>query len=348
MTVIGSACSDPKTAAASQQQSYSIAHAARAAASSTAPPLAMPPTQDILDLQSFPVFTPLLAASQKYAWHSGCRFRSNSFVGVPEKVRRSGRKHIPVVGMERSTDLGPRLASKIEAAPAVRVFTERLQAAEPALTDEASKAFRLVMAEAVRNAMVATFRRLELWPPSPAPQNVPEADCNYQDMAVPLPVLAQRTYNDEMQRIREEAYTGSPGLTVRKARTAAFIVDFAQEVGVSMPAMPEEQHKLLKEFMDRVAASEHLQDAPGDEGETGKCTEPVEHHPLPQQGHVESTVTQEKAPDSFLSALLVAQDENLLSNLEEVVSGYWAKGLIAMRSMLTPSRQRPRFDPFPV
>jgi len=306
-------------------------------------------------MTSFPVFAPFLAASQQYARHSGCRFRSSSFVGVPDKVQRRRSGRIPVVGLERSADQGPRLAAKLEAAPAVRIFAERLRAAEPALLEEARAAFSLVMTEAVRNAMVAAFRRLELWPPLPAPRGVAPEDCNYQDTAAPLAVVAQRTYNDEMRRQQEQSSTGLPGHTIMQARTAAFIVDFVQEVGVMLPPMPEEQHAALKDFLERVAASESSVDADG-----------LSPDPEAWQGSAQRDATEETGVGSVppqvpqlscteeeeVLPFLADHDDNPFGPLEEFMTGSWARKLWALGSVPLPwwstPKPRPTYDLVPV
>lgn len=207
-----------------------------------------------LDEGAFRSFAPLVAASQDYAHHSGCRFRSSSFDGIHEAP--GDAKEPPLVEEVRGKDPGPLLAAKLRAAPAVRRFATRLQAGEPALVEDFHRAFHVVMEESVRNSMVAAFRRLDLWPPLPAPPEVLDDDCSYEDISAPIPVLAQRTYNDELRRNREVSEDGCPNQLLRRAMTAAFLVDFAHETGTAVPPMLESQQARFEEFATRVAELE--------------------------------------------------------------------------------------------
>jgi len=205
-------------------------------------------TEGALDKTAFKRFAPLLAASQHYASHSGCRFRSLSFHGIPRRPQNTAE---PVeVGSARSRDSGPRLAAKIEAAPLVDEFAARLHTAEPGLIEDMERAYRIVMAESVRNAMIGMFQALEMFPPSPPPAGVEDDDCSFEDVSAPLPVIAQRLYNDQARRVSDT--TGGPGRLERRAMTAAFIVDFTDEAGVKLPPMPETQASMLKEFAERT------------------------------------------------------------------------------------------------
>merc|ERR1719375_1993474 len=97
-----------------------------------------------------------------------------------------------------------RLAARLQAAPAISCFADRLRSGERELVEEISRAYDVVMNESVRNAMVAAFRELGLWPPSPTPAGVGASDCDFEDLSAPIPVIAQRIYNDEARR-RDEA-----------------------------------------------------------------------------------------------------------------------------------------------
>merc|ERR1719375_445297 len=104
-----------------------------------------------------------------------------------------------------------RLAARLQAAPAISCFADRLRAGERELVEEMSRAYDVVMNESVRNAMVAAFRELGLWPPSPAPEGVADDDCDFEDLAAPIPVIAQRIYNDEAHRRRDLDLNGGSG-----------------------------------------------------------------------------------------------------------------------------------------
>jgi hypothetical protein len=189
-------------------------------------------------VEAFYHFSPLLAASQGYAGLSGCRFRRDSFRDLDDEEP------------EEEPSASECLLAKRCAAPAVRSFTERLRAREPALLEEAERAYRIVMAESVRNAMVACFRQLDLWPPSPCPPGVGADDCAYEDLSASVPVIAQRAWNDQVRRQREaDSLPGcGVGSSLRCAMTASYLVDFVHEVGVELPPEPEQQLALLSDF----------------------------------------------------------------------------------------------------
>lgn len=205
-----------------------------------------------LDENAFRHFAPLLAASQSYASRSGCRFRSRSFDGI--SVSRGGQpsKMPASVSAERAKDPGPRLAAKLRAADMVHQFEERLRAKEPELLEEVDRAFRIVMVESVRNAMMGMFTALSMFPPSPAPSDIGDEDCSYEDVSAPLPAISQRLYNDQARRVLDVDASG-PGRLERRAKTAAFIMDFAEATGVPMPEIPDTQQSMLKEMLARVS-----------------------------------------------------------------------------------------------
>ena len=47
------------------------------------------------------------------------------------------------------------------------------------MEEELKHAFSIVMAESVRNAMVAMFKAMTMFPPTPPPGNVFEDDCAF-------------------------------------------------------------------------------------------------------------------------------------------------------------------------
>mmetsp|Transcript_87747 Transcript_87747/g.232948 ORF Transcript_87747/g.232948 Transcript_87747/m.232948 type:complete len:290 (+) Transcript_87747:83-952(+) len=214
-----------------------------------------------LDVEAFRRFAPLLEAAQGYASHSGCRFRSGSFSGIPTDKPEGelGVESVPMVDASRARDYGPRLAAKILAAPSVHEFGERLRAGEEGLVEEIDRAYRIVMTESVRNAMMGMFQALGMFPPSPPPRGIQDDDCAYEDMSASLQEIAQRLYNDQARRVLDT--TGGPGRLERRAMTAAFLVDFADGVGRKLPPMPETQQGMLKEFAERTA--EHAKEQGG-------------------------------------------------------------------------------------
>eukprot|EP00443_Scrippsiella_acuminata_P044788 CAMPEP_0115248406 /NCGR_PEP_ID=MMETSP0270-20121206/42054_1 /TAXON_ID=71861 /ORGANISM="Scrippsiella trochoidea, Strain CCMP3099" /LENGTH=337 /DNA_ID=CAMNT_0002663707 /DNA_START=53 /DNA_END=1067 /DNA_ORIENTATION=+ len=201
-----------------------------------------------LDETAFRHFAPLLKASQAYASYSGCRFRSSSFDGLT--VNASGAPM--AVPQTRARDAGPRLAAKLQATPAVREFTSRLRAREAGLVEEVDRAFRIVMVESVRNAMQGMFQTLDMFPPMPPPPGIDDDDCAYEDVTAPLPVVAQRLYNDQARRVSDAC-----SRLHRRAMTAAFIVDFAEGIGFPLPQIPETQSSMLRELSTRVAEETH-------------------------------------------------------------------------------------------
>mmetsp|Transcript_63361 Transcript_63361/g.125313 ORF Transcript_63361/g.125313 Transcript_63361/m.125313 type:complete len:340 (+) Transcript_63361:70-1089(+) len=207
--------------------------------------------EQVLDENAFQHFVPLLAASQRYAKLSGCRFRSASFDGIPhDHCNRPHADDLLVVGSARYHDSGPRLAAKINAAPAVNEFRTRLRAGDPSLTNEMERAHSIVMNESVRNAMVSTFKALDMFPPADLATHVDHGDCKYEDVSAPLPVIAQRLYNDQTRRVRD--VIGEHSRVERHAKTAAFLVDFASESDVELPPMPQMQQDILREFAQRT------------------------------------------------------------------------------------------------
>mmetsp|Transcript_83651 Transcript_83651/g.132217 ORF Transcript_83651/g.132217 Transcript_83651/m.132217 type:complete len:392 (-) Transcript_83651:233-1408(-) len=190
----------------------------------------------VLDERAFPCFAELLAASQAYASHSGCRFRSIDFADVTDEAE----------------DNECRIkAAKARASPIIRDFTARLTAGEQRLKEEMGRAFDVVMMEGVRNAMVAAFREVDLWPP-PENSGVDEGDCDFEDLSAPIPIIAQRAYNDEIHRNRDAASGGGAGFGhfFRRATTASYLVDFAHEVNapLQISASSSRHVTMLQEF----------------------------------------------------------------------------------------------------
>lgn len=220
-------------------------------ADGASPPFAAvtPPPAGCLDEESFRHFAPLLAASQAYAGRSGCRFRGASFDDLDSCEEAIG-------GSPSAAALGD-LEAKLQAAPSVQGFAERLRLGEPALVEELDRAFRIVIAESYRNMMIATCKGLGLFPPLAAPDAVSEDDCSYEDVSAPLPCIGQRLYNDQVRRDYHDAHIATrgqrPGRLQRRAMTAAYLVDFAHCSGITLPPVPETYQEMLQEFSARTA-----------------------------------------------------------------------------------------------
>lgn len=189
-----------------------------------------------LDGEAFPPFRDLLEACQDYAALSGCRFQLRVFesqVSSNEAVAK--------------------------AAPVVQEFMKRVMAKEEGLSECVERAHRFVMAESVRAGIVATCREVGLWPPRPRPCEVQVDDCAYQDTTAPLPVIAQRAFNDEDRRTKDELLQP----LLKRATTASFLVDFVTEAGLPPPTLNQQHHEMLEEFMTRVEEWMSPQDAKG-------------------------------------------------------------------------------------
>jgi len=101
--------------------------------------------------------------------------------------------------------------------------------------------------------MIGTCRALSVFPPADTPEEVLDDDFSYEDVSAPLPVIAQRLFNDQRRRLEEgDSSEGVGDRLQRRAMTAAFIVDFAHEVGVALPQMPEIYQSMLRDFAARA------------------------------------------------------------------------------------------------
>lgn len=191
-----------------------------------------------LDCAAFPAFAQLLRAAQDYAALSGCRFRGSDFFHVdPAAVPDALAEGAPARSM-----------AKLRAVAAVHALKRRLQIGEAAVLEDLDRAFQAVVAESVRNGMVASLRELELWPPLSPPQDVGPEDSRWEDLAAPVPCIAQRLFNDETRRARE----GRLAADTRRATTASFIVDFSYEAGATLPSPSGPHQDMLREFEMRA------------------------------------------------------------------------------------------------
>lgn len=224
-----------------------------------------------LDEEEFKLFAPFLAASQDYAGLSGCRFRSDSFSSLEQAKSLSDPR---------------RWAAKRSLKAAVQEFAARLRAGEEVLLQETAHALNLVMAESVRNAMTATFRELDLWPPSSRPPGISDDDCAYDDLSAPIEMIAQRAWNDEMQRQRDASNGGGGGAgrLFRRAVTASYIVDFVHAMGVHLQQEQSSQLAALERFGDIVSRWESQRKAEVDTA----CREGQESEADMQDGILES------------------------------------------------------------
>jgi len=242
-----------------------------------------PVAADGLDEISFRNFAPLLAANQQYAGHTGCRFRGGSFDGLDDLMESLEQLTSNGKALERDDGTDSRLAAKLHAVPAIRSFSDRLASGEPALLEELDKAFRIIVAESARNMMIATVKGLGLFPPSPRPEGINEEDCSYEDASAPLQVIAQRLYNDHERR-RKDACS-SARRQQKRSLTAAFLVDFAHEVGHALPPIPETYQTLLQDFSARHCEFNEQEGAASDDSPLQDAV-PSEYGPGSEDSYV--------------------------------------------------------------
>jgi len=198
-----------------------------------------------LDETFCPSFAPLIRACQAYARQSGCRFNIRAFDGIECDTTT----RVPVVSDARARDSGPLLSAKLRAAPMVKSFTERLRRGEPCLLQDLTRAFHFVMKETARNSMIASCKAADFFPPCPAPSGVDDQDCLWDEVGLAsAPVIAQRLYNDEKQRRLHD----SQALVC--AKTASFVVEFADELGVELPQLPSLRTDMLQQFQQDLVS----------------------------------------------------------------------------------------------
>lgn len=209
-----------------------------------------------LDAGAFPAFAPLLQASQGYARLSGCRFRGRSFDDL-----RQPSPAIPSQGVGLCPD--QRDASKAEVAPVGREFAAKLQEGEPALLQELGSASSLVLEEGVRSSMVATCRRLDVWPPRVSLLDAGIESC--ERGSATLTMIAWQLYLDDSSRHGGQIRHADVS-AVQVARTAAFIADFGHAVGIAEPAMPAPVMARFQDFTALVASWEEEEEQQSEEG----------------------------------------------------------------------------------
>lgn len=210
-----------------------------------------------LDRESFQQFAPLLSGSELYACQRRFRFHGSDFADVDVEIARSDS----LLDKGRALEEDVEASAKLLAAPVVADFSKRLNLAaleasqgqpsveQQALLDELEQASRIVIRESARKIMVSACIGLSLFPPLEKPAEVEDVeDCFYEDVSFPLPVIAQRLYNDNERRSRREMLP-----CLRRAQTASYILDFAEEVGVKTPEMPESYRAMLAEFQTRIS-----------------------------------------------------------------------------------------------
>jgi len=198
----------------------------------------------VLDVDAFPAFRPLLEACKEYAALSGGRFLSGDFC-CEDAGDGPG---------SRSEELHAASLSCKDCSFAFEVAlkdAQTLREDQSDLLQEVRGAYRLAMSEAIRSGMKATLMQLELWPPTShlfGDTTVDENDCAYEDMSEPLPVIAQRCFNDDQRRTRDPRFSE----VHRRMVTASFLVDFAVAAGMELNTMPETQQIMLSDFTRQV------------------------------------------------------------------------------------------------
>jgi len=221
---------------------------------------AHPQMLPVLDIGSFVHFAPLLEACQDYARCTGCRFHGLSFeaktLAPLRDVLYEGDLVLSTSGVMSLDPLGPRLLAEVCATPIVHEFKQRLQRREPELLADLHRATDVLIKEGVRNCLRGTCQRLGLWPPLSMLSNIDANDCFYYDAQAEVPAVAQRLFNDDKRRARVRANSGGVDLEHALAATASFLLDFAQEAGVLLPAVHPRHAAFLRDFAENVAAWE--------------------------------------------------------------------------------------------
>ena len=128
------------------------------------------------------------------------------------------------------------------------------------MLEEFDRAFRICMLESVRNDMIMTLKSLDMWhdDSNKPSEGIPDNDCSWEDVSAPLPVIAQRLYNDH---VRRNSGASRMRCLKRRAETASFIVDFAHDTGIPLPEISETHKMMLDEFKACASSWERQQAA---------------------------------------------------------------------------------------
>mmetsp|Transcript_47941 Transcript_47941/g.111856 ORF Transcript_47941/g.111856 Transcript_47941/m.111856 type:complete len:276 (+) Transcript_47941:52-879(+) len=200
-----------------------------------------------LSLRAFRQFRPLLEVAEAYAQRSGGRFIAEDF---KEECADSCCESLSNSSLKEAAK-AQRAETVLEAAGAVKDFACRVREGDASLIEEFERAFHWMMVESVRNSMIATAQRLELWPPLRGADAVEADDCSYEDVSAPLCQIAQKLYNDEKRR-QLLVSLGAPCELKQRAITATFIVDFVLACGAQLPVMSETLAGMRTDFATRV------------------------------------------------------------------------------------------------
>lgn len=206
-----------------------------------------------LDTDAFPNFKALLEACQSYAQRTGLRFSPRTF------QRAASRTTEADLGDDSEGESGDSPSRSARASSVIDDCGRRLASKEPALVAEVEEALRVTAAESTRSAMVCVCREFEMWPPLPPREEVDADDCMYE-IPAPVPIMAQRLYNDELRRRQAAEESGSSdGMDAgrRLAATASFLVDFAVAAHFEVPCVSTSS--LVEDFRARAAEWEQGQ-----------------------------------------------------------------------------------------
>merc|ERR1712048_203161 len=126
--------------------------------------------------------------------------------------------------------------------------------------------------------MIGTCRQLNMFPP-PDAVAVTEDDYAYDDLSASFPEIAKRLHNDHMRRTSSDEANGS--WLQQRVMTAAFVVEFAEEVGVVPFQTSEEQQAQLQgvgEFEARVQEWTKQVQSAGKASAQEKVRECIDNH----------------------------------------------------------------------
>jgi len=130
-------------------------------------------------------------------------------------------------------------------------WDSNLLEAEHGLVLDLDRAFQTVNEESVRSAMVGACKELGLFESHAEVEDyLSSHECDWENVSVSLPLIAQRLFEDDSRRRSKDA--NNERTQQRLLATATFLVDFADQAGVSLPQMSETHRKRLKSFRKRV------------------------------------------------------------------------------------------------